>query len=313
MIQRIVPLFQQIWLKEFNSFLKNMTQSIEPSFSICLKELNVSFFILIQRCFWICLKELNIFSYYSILFFQKIQWIELFEYDSQKWTFKRHDSNNWTFKKKSWKNWTFFEHDSQNWTFYFWIWRKDLFFFEIWFKEWNLLENMTQRIEFFPNKNMAQKNWTLFSVCLSELNPFCMTQRIDWLKKFFKSEWIELFLIWLKEELFFWFDSKNWTFFLHDSEKWLQYDAKNWTFFFLQYDAKNWTLFFEYDAKNWTLFLWIRRKELNPFSLNMTQRIEPFFFEYDAKNWTLFLWIWRKELNPFFLNMTQRIEPFFTI
>ena len=58
------------------------------------------------------------------------------------------------------------------------------------------------------------------------------------------------------------------------------------------------------------LFLWIWRKELNPFSSNMTQSIEPFFFEYDAKYWTLFLRLWRKVLNPFSLNMTQRIELF---
>ena len=54
--------------------------------------------------------------------------------------------------------------------------------------------------------------------------------------------------------------------------------------------------YFEYDAKNWILFLRIWRKELYPFSSNMTQRIESFFLE-----------IWRKELNSLF-KMTRRIE-----
>ena len=48
--------------------------------------------------------------------------------------------------------------------------------------------------------------------------------------------------------------------------------------------------FFEYDAKNWTLF-----------SLNVTQRIEPFFLWMWRQELELFSWIWRKELNPFLI------------
>ena len=58
---------------------------------------------------------------------------------------------------------------------------------------------------------------------------------------------------------------------------------------FFQYFSKNWfsmTQRFEFFLRRKELNLFVRLKELNPFSLNMTQRIEPFFFEYDAKNWT---------------------------
>ena len=59
-------------------------------------------------------------------------------------------------------------------------------------------------------------------------------------------------------------------------------------------------IFFLNMSQRIQLFFQIRRKELHPF-LNTTQRIEPFF-----------LWIRRKELNPLSLNMTQRIESFLT-
>ena len=61
--------------------------------------------------------------------------------------------------------------------------------------------------------------------------------------------------------------------------------------------VKDFNPFFKY-AKSCTLFLSIRRKELNPFSLNMTQRNEHLFLSCDSKNWN----IWSR-------NMTQRIEP----
>ena len=126
----------------------------------------------------------------------------------------------------------------------------------------------------------------------------------------------------LRKELFF-----------HDSKSWFFLDMSQSIQVFFWIRRKELHPFFEYDAKNWTLFslnttqriepffLWIRRKELNPLSLNTTQRIESFF-----------LWTWRKELKAlfkmtrriepsrkncsktwtfFFLNLTQRIEPFF--
>ena len=148
-----------------------------------------------------------------------------------------------------------------------------------------------------------------------------MTRRIEPFLFFNTTQRIEPFIIWLKELSLFLICSNALNFFL-----W--YDSQNWTFSYMT--QGNELLFFKYDSKIFffnqriecffnisqrTVFLWLRglnffrRKELNPFSSNMTQRIENFFFEYDAKNWTLFLWIWRKELNTFSLNMTQRIEP----
>ena len=55
-------------------------------------------------------------------------------------------------------------------------------------------------------------------------------------------------------------------------------------------------------------FSWIRRKEFNPVSWIWRKELNP-FLEYDAKNWTSFR-IWLKELN-YVSNMTRRIEPFF--
>ena len=88
-------------------------------------------------------------------------------------------------------------------------------------------------------------------------------------------------------------------------------------------------------------FLWIRRKELNPFSLNTMQRIEPFFlnmtqriepsFQKVLMNWTLLidalknLYLFLNTTHRiltyhffffaeliFFLNTVQRIKPFFS-
>ena len=84
-------------------------------------------------------------------------------------------------------------------------------------------------------------------------------------------------------EPFFYFDSKNWTFF----EYWL----KELNFF--EYDAKNWTFFLGYDAK------------IDPFLLNFDNKELNFLFKNDSMNW-----IWLKGLNLFFFNLTQRIELF---
>ena len=191
-------------------------------------------------------------------------------------SFQKNRSNNWTFLNMTqWiepalndsKNWTrLFQHDSENCFFL-----NLLKFFFYW----------TRRIEPF-----------LFNT----------TQRIE-----------PLFKMWL-----FFNDLKNWTSFFFfgkitqriglDSKTWWLPDLKllSWimTLFFekkkllKELDQIFWLkeLFLLYDSKNCTLFLWIWRKELNPFSLNMTQRIEP--FENDAENWTLFLFC-RKELKLF--------------
>ena len=191
---------------------------------------------------------------------------------------KEYDSKNWTFKKKG----------SKNWTFFFWIWLKELnsFFFWIRLKESNLFLNVTQ-IEIFGWKLVKKtQNWffhmtrriepAFFSIWLKELNLFRLDSKI----------WC--YSVWPKELNFFWLG-------LTELDPFLEYDSENWIFSWVFYMST----FFKNDAENWTLF-----------SLNMTQRIEPFF-----------LWMWRKELNlfslnvtsrigTFFLNMTQRIEPF---
>ena len=127
-------------------------------------------------------------------------------------------------------------------------------------------------------------------------------------------------------ELFFEYDSKNWTLFKNTTQRielffFRKKKTQNWIFwekwlkelnlffnttqridpFLLVYDANNWTLF-QYDSKNW---IWL--KGLNLFFcfnlterivfFHMTQRIEP-FLKNDLKNWTFFS-VWLKELNPF--------------
>ena len=85
-------------------------------------------------------------------------------------------------------------------------------------------------------------------------------------------------------------------------------------------------------SKNWTFFQWLKeinlickwRKELNPFFLKMTQRIEPWsnlthrielffrkkpiFSKDDSKNW-IFVKSMTQRFEPF-KNMTKRIEFF---
>ena len=118
---------------------------------------------------------------------------------------------------------------------------------------------------------------------------------------------IELFQIWLKEMNFLKKknDSKNWMFFQYFSKKWFFLWLKGLIFL----RRKELNLFFSLNmTQRIEFFLWIWRKELNPFSGKMTQRIElspyatqriVFFFSFASKNWA------------FFLNLTQRIELFF--
>ena len=130
---------------------------------------------------------------------------------------------------------------------------------------------------------------------------------------------------WLKDlnSLFFKLDSKNWTYF-DDSQTWsffLELWHKEFFFWKKKNDSKNWTKIFDskkcffcmaqrndflYGSKNW-FFVWL--KELKPFSLNMTQRIETFFFEYDAENWCLFLFL--PQRIETFSSLPQMIELFF--
>ena len=132
-------------------------------------------------------------------------------------------------------------------------------------------------------------------------------------------------------------DSKNWTFFLHDSKNLInsfQCHSKKWTFFSnwlkelnsFQFHSKNWTFFFfDCDSKIWTLLKKITQriesssswlKELNPFFKRLNENLNFF-----PKNWYLFCWMWPKELNhrwkmlridPF-LHVWLRIQPFLTM
>ena len=213
---------------------------------------------------------------------------------------------------------------------------------------------MTQRIEFFLN--MTQKNRTILFLEYDSKNwLFFEYDPKNW-TSFFKydSEKLE------KSNLFEKYDSKNWTFFhsfffffpkmTQRIEVPFSYDSKNWTLFSLCLNELN--PFDRYDSQNWTLFwTWLTdffekkneydSQELNLFSLNMTQRIEPFFCMTLSVNWTFFFKkydlthrieplvmnlfsIWLKELNLLLwtsfqydsknwtlLKMSQRIEPLF--
>ena len=118
-----------------------------------------------------------------------------------------------------------------------------------------------------------------------------------------------IFSIWLKriEPFLLPYDPKNWTFIEPFFNVWLK---KIWTFFFLKYDSKELFFLLILLKEFWTSFFLIWLKELNP-SLNMTQRIE-LFCENDSKNWTLFF-LRRRELNRFLFDVTQRIDFFFTM
>ena len=157
----------------------------------------------------------------------------------------------------------------------------------------------------------------LFSIWLTDLNFFNVTQRIQLLKK--KS--------WRKEFNFFHeYDAKNWNLFWM-TQRFLtifERNSKIWTFF--QCASKNWTFLFviltqrffppKKRRKELNLFvIWLKRIE--PFFLNMTLRIEPFFstwlielepfFSTSLKELIHLVLIWLKELNPFLTNSWLKV------
>ena len=195
--------------------------------------------------------------------------------------------------------------------------RIELFFFWIWLKELNsFFLNTTQRIEPFfecdSNWNfwlkISQKNSKLifshdpknrtrfFSIWLKELNLFRLDSKI----------WC--YSVWPKELNFFWLG-------LTELDPFLEYDSENWIFSWVFYMST----FFKNDAENWTLFslnmtqriepffLWMWRKELNPFFFECDVKNWNFFLEYDAKNWTLFLFEAKKRTFISLIWMTPRI------
>ena len=116
---------------------------------------------------------------------------------------------------------------------------------------------------------------------------------------------LNLFELWLKELNTFWYDPKNWFFFSKIRLKALtKNDSKKW---FFSIDSKielfKMTQVFQFDSKDWTFEVWF--KELNLFSIRLTELRIVFFLQFDSKNW-----MWHKELNLFF-SMTQGIEFFF--
>ena len=167
---------------------------------------------------------------------------------------------------------------------------------------------MTQRIEPFFFLNTTQRKEPFFE-CDSNWNFWLKISQQN-SKLFFSHDpknRTRFFSIWLKELNLFRLDSKIWcysvwpkelNFFwlgLTELDPFLEYDSENWIFSWVFYMST----FFKNDAENWTLFSLNMTQRIEPFfSLNVTQRIEPFF-----------LWMWRQELE-LFLNMTQRIEPF---
>ena len=175
--------------------------------------------------------------------FEKYDWLKewnLFFF------FRKNDSKNWIFSNmtqriehflqefdKQSKNCFLFKNDSKNWTFFEkYVSKNSTFlkkkrcledFSEKFHSNFKTFFWMTQRIEFLFN--MTHRNWTLLlnmsqSINLSFLEK--MTQRIE-----------PLCPIWLKElNLFFQFDSKNWTSFsnlTHRIEPQRKNDTKNWS------------------------------------------------------------------------------------
>ena len=172
---------------------------------------------------------------------------------------------------------TFRNYDSQNW--FFWVWLKELNLLKIRLTELNFFFrdskelisfflSMTLRIELVfewlkeLNLFFFQKKW------LKELNIFFdLTQRIEPFLIYQNiTQRIESVFTWLKELIFFQYDSQNWTFFFlkttHRIEPFLFWIRR--------------TLFLWIWPKNWTLISLIWRKELNRL-----------IFECDAKNWTV--------------------------
>ena len=296
--------------KTQNWFFSHDPKNRTRFFSIWLKELNL--FLLDSKiwCYSVWPKELNFF------------WLGLTELDP----FLEYDSENWNFSWVFYMS-TFFKNDAENWTlfslnmtqriepfsylkqrnellFLWYEWLQEFFFKQKYSMNWTFW-NMTQRIE---HLNHVSKKYSESGTLLKWF--FEMTHRIEPL-------FLNLFKMTQRVEVF------------------LQYDSKSSTFLVFQYDSKNWTIFFFKLTQRIVCFLiWL--KELNPFSLNMTQRIEPFVFlnKKCSKNWTSFsfelLFTWLNELNffqfdskswvfsnmtqrvgLFFLNMTQKLEPSF--
>ena len=252
--------FQKYDLQELN-LLKNMTQRIEL-FKYGSKNWTFPFFLKTHRIkdwfFSIWLKAFN------PPFFNLTQRIEPSFY---KWL----EDLNFLLQKclkelnLSWKN------DSKNW------------FSEKYQSDYlNFL--MTQRIELFWN--MTFRTEPFFQYDSWKVNPSFQHTHRNWTFLFNMT----LTNIWLKElNLFFEYESKNWTlfmtrielFFFRLTQRFCWIELKESNFFFKKNDPKNRTFYFlkicyencfSEDSQNWTCFSAL------PQEWNI--------WEYDSKNWT---------------------------
>ena len=285
---------------------------------------------------WIWLKELNPFSkYYSknwTLFKIWLEELNIFQWNffnmTQNFKFSQYDLKSWTHFFKWFTDLTFLE----KWVKYlnpFWTWLKELKFFHLiqiiepYFKigSKNWIFKAILSIEFFENKKNTEK-----------------IERIDWtLLGYHSKDWTFLLKIWLKEPFFFFaqFDSKNCSFFFHDSNTWTFFtwlkklnllflrDSNTWFFFWKFLIQRNGPFFFQ-DSKFFHQKKITHRIELfvNPthridiFFVNTIHRIDPFFntthriehFLNTTHRIEHFLNTTHRIEH--FLNMTQRIEPF---
>ena len=153
------------------------------------------------------------------------------------------------------------------------------------------------------------KNWAFFQYDSKMF--FNMTRRIEpffftWLKDFSQKPqriWLvyDLNLKYFSEKN----DSKNWSLFHYDSQKWIFFEVRirpTELNFFENDFFRHWTFFFEYDSKNWNSL--IRLRGFNFFSVIWLKVLN--FFLYDSLNWTFSRnMIWLIELN-LFMNLFSR-------
>ena len=273
----------------------------------------------IELSFWVRLKELSLFFFWKIwvtelnLFFKMIHRIEPFlvwlkeyfnftRYITQRIKSSFLDSKTWTVflfinTKKRINELNLFEYDAKNRTL-----------FQKWPIELNLflwtLTNMIHRIELIFS---IWHRFEFLSIRLKELNI--------------------LFEIWVTELNLFWkMDSKNWTLFsiwpqeLNPFKTWL----KELNHFLPNMTQRIEPFFFSWggcDSKNWTFFeKYVSLWEFNTFEpfhvtqrivlFHMTQRLGVFFFKNLTFMNRTFFPVWLKELTLFFFSTTQRIEFF---
>ena len=325
-------LWTKIWLWELNfwkcdskhwTLFFNMSQRIEPTFPIWVKELNPFLKI------W--LEELNFFSTLS-----QRKWLHF-------WALTRRIELYKNFWRKelmilfSWKYWQQrIELSCEKWLNelnmtlriepFFQVWLKALnpLFVSIWDSTNRTFElfyknGLLKELNPFEPFHMAQrigpilhdsKNWTLLSYHSKNWFFFFMTQRIE--PFFEETQWIEYFL-WSKELYFlFWMWSKELNLFCWMWPKELNQCWKTWRIDpFYKYDWELnpfWT--FSYDSKKWTFFDMTQRVKLfacdsKNWNFSTKSESKNGFLECDSKNWNFSIWL--KELK-----LTHRIEHLFS-